>query len=278
MKKMVVCADDYGQNPTISSVIRELAEKRRITAISCMTNSYFWPNEAKKLLSLQDNIDIGLHLNLTEGKALSHFDTEKKELLSLKKLLLNTFTKKYTATRLEEELTAQFEQFTLEMGREPDFIDGHQHIHHLPQVREALLALYQKKNLGKKTVYIRSVAINNWKQSFKQGYLLKRSIIHLTGATALQKELKKAGILYNPHFAGVYNFQQAKNYPNIFQQILKNCADKTLIMCHPGQQDNQAFDAIADSRMHEFSYLSSSLFIEDCKKFNIQLTRFQDIV
>ena len=40
---------------------------------------------------------------------------------------------------MTREVRAQFEAFADAFGRPPDFVDGHQHVHLFPQVREAVL-------------------------------------------------------------------------------------------------------------------------------------------
>ena len=45
---------------------------------------------------------------------------------------------------LEAEIAAQIRMFGHEFGRAPDFIDGHQHVHIFPQVRDALFAVARK--------------------------------------------------------------------------------------------------------------------------------------
>ena len=70
-KRIVLCADDYGQAPAISDGIIELLKDQRLSAVSCMTNTPDWPIYAKNLLPFRLERDIGLHFNLTEGKPLS---------------------------------------------------------------------------------------------------------------------------------------------------------------------------------------------------------------
>ena len=41
--------------------------------------------------------------------------------------------------RLTIEVATQVEAFVTAFGRPPDFIDGHQHVHLFPQVRDAVL-------------------------------------------------------------------------------------------------------------------------------------------
>ena len=47
--------------------------------------------------------------------------------------------------------------------------------------------------------------------------------------------------------------------------------DKTLIMCHPATALPHEFDEIQTARIHEYQYLNSEQFIQDCQKFGIQL-------
>lgn len=64
---IMVCADDYALSEPISWGILELAQKRRISAISCMTESCYWPEHARALDFAGKHVALGLHFNLTEG-------------------------------------------------------------------------------------------------------------------------------------------------------------------------------------------------------------------
>ena len=41
----------------------------------------------------------------------------------------------------------QWDLFVSVLGKQPDFIDGHQHIHQFPFIRDILLQLLKEKNL-----------------------------------------------------------------------------------------------------------------------------------
>ena len=68
---LALCADDFGLAPGLSRGIARLAAARRLTAISCITNSPHWPDASGWLQGLPDTVDVGLHLNFTEGRPLS---------------------------------------------------------------------------------------------------------------------------------------------------------------------------------------------------------------
>ena len=48
-KKLTLCADDYGLAPGVNDGICQLVKNGRINAVSCMTSTSFWKQDAKKL-------------------------------------------------------------------------------------------------------------------------------------------------------------------------------------------------------------------------------------
>jgi predicted glycoside hydrolase/deacetylase ChbG (UPF0249 family) len=143
---ITVCADDYAQNEAVSKGILQLLEKKKIHATSCLVTTQYWPEHAV-WLKKNKHAKVGLHLNLTEGEGF----------MGLNALLIKSHLRLLNKTKLKAQITAQLEAFAQHMGREPDYIDGHQHVHHLPQVRDALmdvyLARYPKRDVFMRTVY-----------------------------------------------------------------------------------------------------------------------------
>ena len=140
-KQIIVCADDFGQNVAISEGIVQLAEQKRVNAISCMVNSEFWYDAYPALLGLQSSTYIGLHLNFTQGHALSDAWRNRHGTLftGLPALLKHAYLSQLDTVAIRSEIKAQFEVFHQSMKAWPDFIDGHQHIHQLPGIREILI-------------------------------------------------------------------------------------------------------------------------------------------
>ena len=65
MKRLVVCADDFGQSAPVDAGILTLARAGRLTAVSCLSEA---PDFARSAPALRDSgADAGLHLDLTEG-------------------------------------------------------------------------------------------------------------------------------------------------------------------------------------------------------------------
>lgn len=261
MKNIILCADDYGQNVAISQAIIHLIEKNCLSATSCMTTTGYWPEAAKMLTVYQDQIDVGLHFNLTE------------ERIPLYKLIIKSYQKRLDKTALENECHAQIDAFVDQFKKLPDFIDGHQHIHQLPLLREVILKVYQLRLRANKT-YIRSIySPTDYYRVWGNAYV-KRCVLQLCGARALKLKLLQHQIPHNLSFAGVHSFAENQNYAKIFQGFFKRIKNQGLIMCHPGlpTQDKKK-DPIGVARYQEYQYLGSEQFKYDCKRYQIKLTR-----
>ena len=129
-KRIAVCADDFGLHGGINDAVMVLARGGRITAIACMVGGPAWAAGARELQTLRgDHVDIGLHLDFTEFEA-PH---------SLPRLIVRACTRRLDAALVRERIHAQLGAFEQAIGRAPDFVDGHQHVHQLPVIGDALL-------------------------------------------------------------------------------------------------------------------------------------------
>ncbi|HSW70827.1 MAG TPA: ChbG/HpnK family deacetylase [Gammaproteobacteria bacterium] len=273
MKEIILCADDYGLNASVSQGIIQLLAQNRLSAVSCLTTFTGWKEQAAWLKKYQDQVALGLHFNLTEGKALSlaYQSRYGKNFSPLPRVMVRAFLRKWEITVLAQECQAQLDAFVAALGRLPDFIDGHLHIHQLPQVREAVLRVYERSLRGK-NAYLRSVS--NMVKSLDWGSQLKQAIIYCCGAAAFQRRLKKQAVPHNTAFGGIYAFPQAADYGRILPYFLKQISNKGLIMCHPGLDQNQGpQDLIAAARFHEYRYLSSEQFVADCQSAGVRLAK-----
>ncbi len=87
-------------------------------------------------------VAIGLHVTLTgKFKPMSpgFRPTRYGTFVSLAEMMVRGRLGLLDRRRLAAEIATQLEAFVVRFGQPPDFIDGHQHVHLFPQVREALL-------------------------------------------------------------------------------------------------------------------------------------------
>ncbi|OGT47302.1 MAG: hypothetical protein A3E83_00790 [Gammaproteobacteria bacterium RIFCSPHIGHO2_12_FULL_41_20] len=273
MRHVVLCADDYGQNLAISQGIIALLQASRLSATSCLTNADHWLDHAKWLLPFQGKLDIGMHFNLTEGNALSTTFSHYygSHLFSLGHLMMRAYARQLNQAVIEDECCAQLERFVSATGMLPDFIDGHQHVHQLPIVREAMLNVCAKRLCGQH-FYVRCVNDRLIMSDWLHGCGVKKSLI-LVGTCGLRRLLQQAHIPYNTSFSGIYVFNQAQNYATLFPRFLDGVQDGGLIMCHPGMGEQEG-DPIGSVRGHEYRYFSGEQFLKDCRQKNVVISRF----
>ena len=80
------------------------------------------------------SLDVGLHLDLTEHT----FDAQLRRSLPVLIALAET-AGWIDGTGARAKSTAQLEAFEQAVGRAPAHVDGHQHVHQFPVIREALI-------------------------------------------------------------------------------------------------------------------------------------------
>lgn len=268
IKNIILCADDYGENPSISQAIIKLVTKKRLSAVSAMVTGPNFITAGAVIAPYSNAIDIGIHFNLTKAPLLTSLKP-----FSLKKLILHMLVKKELPLAIIFELKKQFETFVSVIGKAPVFIDGHQHIHELPLIRDFLLKQYKDWFVQKKA-YVRSTYIPHAYTEITTSGYIKKNIIQWLGAKSLQEKLLQMGIPHNSAFSGIYNFKTVKPYPLIFQSFLRKIVDRGLIMCHPGLLQGPNDDPIAMARANEFTYFISDGFLQDLSNFHIALKPF----
>lgn len=272
-KKIVLCADDYGLNESVSSAIVSLAQQQRISATSCMTNSTDWPKWGQQLLPFCDKIDVGLHVNFTTGQALipSMSFLQAGRFPRLKTVLVKSICRQLNPEDIKKEVHAQLDRFIDVLGRMPDYLDGEQHVHHFPIIQDVILEVIKARL--PQTTYVRSVVnITGTANDHFKAWVIKH-----TGAMSLQRKLRQAGLEYNRSFSGLYAFSKAEHFPRYFSGFLRAIGHKGLIYCHPGLASVAPNDPLCASRPQEYAYLQGDAFLRDLNRYHVCLSRFLHI-
>lgn len=252
MKPIIICADDYAQSPAIDEAILTLIAQNRLSATSCMVLSPRWDVAAKALTSaVRTKADIGLHLDFTHfGQAYAH-----------PKLIAHSHLRNLPTQRIQQSIHTQLDRFEQALGTPPDYVDGHQHVHQLPQIRDLLL----------NTLKARYPHQLPWIRIAKppSGTGLKASIIKLLGANALERSAKQMGFACSGYLLGVYDFSgDCQQYESQLTQWISSIpavvntslqAHTPVLMCHPAihKPGSELNDPIYQARLNEFSVLNS---------------------
>ncbi len=255
-----VCMDDVGLVGGVAEAAVRLAAGRRVSAATCVTTALAWPSEgAAVAAAASDALELGLHLNLTEGPPLSHdLAAVWPELPPLRTLLAAAHVGRLPLAAIGVELRAQFDAFADVVGRPPDFIDGHQHVHHLPGVRRLVVdAAVEGGRPGE------AIAVRNTGRVCGPGNPLKRFIIERSGGRALSRLLASRGVPTNSALLGVYDFH-ARDYRALLRGWLAAAPDEGgLLVCHPRIGPVDAREPISAARSREFAYLASDTVVDD---------------
>ena len=278
--QIVICADDYGLSAGIGQAIRDLIPRGRLTATSCMTTSDSWPSEAEYLRPLADHCDVGLHLTLTDQRAAAPMPGLAPEgrLPSLGALMVAAAARRLDRGEIEAEIERQIARFETAMGVLPAFVDGHQHVHQLPVVRDALLAVYERL-LRRHGAWLRYCV------EPIHGILTRRVAPLRAGTVALlgrrfARDARSAGIRGNTGFRGVRSFAAREDFPSLMGRFLSQPKNGMVIMCHPGIPDDtlSRLDRVVEPRMAEYAYLRSSAFGALLSETRVSLARLGEIV
>jgi len=258
-----LCADDFGLAPPISQGIAELAHQGRLNAVSCLVTGPHWPADAALLAGLPPDVKLGLHFNLTHGEPASPALRDRwPRLPALPMLMLRAALAMLPRAALADEWRAQWQRFVDAVGRAPDFIDGHQHVHHLPGVRKIVLEAALESG----------AAVRNTGRVAGPGHTFKRRVIERSGGRALQRELVARGIAHNAVLVGVYDFD-ARDYRALMRAWLAALPDEgALLLCHPARGAvASGDDPIAEARGREAAYLVSREFLDDLADAGVSL-------
>jgi predicted glycoside hydrolase/deacetylase ChbG (UPF0249 family) len=256
-----LCADDFGLSPGVSRAIAGLLEAGRLSATSCMTKAAYWPETAPLLKPLEGKAAIGLHVTLTSLPPHP----------PLPELLKRSWLRALKQDEIEAELHAQIDAFEEALGRLPDFLDGHQHVHVLPVIRDAVLHVMTTRLKG---AWMRDV----WEPL---PHLLrvapnpaKAMLLNILGFVMHQKA-RRLGIPTNRGFRGAYDLLgKVPVYETLFPRFLADAQPNMLIMCHPAFVDSELVngpDPVHAPREAERAYLASDLFARHLAEAGVAL-------
>ena len=269
MKRFILSADDFAMHGAIDIAIIDLIRKDRLSATSCLTLSPYW-QQASKLIDteIKSKADIGLHLDFT------HFPQSIKKPLPL--IIAQSLYRGFSDIAIRRSIEKQLTIFEDALGYGPDYVDGHQHVHQLPQIRELLLEILT--NRYQKLPWIRISC-----PSLQDGF--KATLIRILGAEEMRIAARSEGFRISERLLGVYDFTHGgltfeKKLNRWLAYISKEGGQyKTAFMCHPaaGEMGKRAAshhdDPIFLARVNEYNLLGSNRFLDLINRFGLKIEK-----
>lgn len=274
LSAITLCADDYGLAPGVSDAILALVDMGRLQATGCMTGSPHWPHAAPLLRILEDKVDVGVHLTLTDQSPLGPMPdlAPNGKLPSLPVLLKRAVTRRLDRAEIAAELERQFDSFEEHFGRAPDFLDGHHHIHQLPTIGEVVLDLWRRRMKGRG--WVRS-CVEPLPAILRRGVDPFRAAIISGLGHGFRRRLQALGVPHNTSFRGVYDFSGRVPFDRLFRRFTDAPGPRALMMIHPGKVDDalRAADCLTAQREVEFAFLASDACVLSLAERGISLRR-----
>lgn len=274
LKRIRLCADDYGLSRGVNEAICTLAGAGRLNAVSVMmvAPACGCDDVAALEAAARANPDcaVGLHVTLTAPfRPLTlHFrPLEADAFPHLGTLLLRAMARRLDREILRAEIIAQIDAFTTAFGKPPAFVDGHQHVQLFPKVRDAFLQAVSER------------APEAWVRQCGRtpGTSLPtdaKSLLLEGLSRAFRARAKIHGLRFNAGFAGAYDFSNQRNFAALTAAFLDGLGDGGLMMCHPGFVDDEltALDPVTVQREREFQFFSGDTFPKLLAERNMTLS------
>ncbi len=305
-RAVIINVDDLGLSDAVNKAVIRLAERGLIGASSYMVGGTISASDIRKLAEL--NVDIGLHLDLT-----GIFDSSLRG--SLKSIIIASYLRRINPKKLNTIIEQQLDAFEDKFGHPPVFIDGHQHIHQFPAIRQCLITLlvnrYGADSSAAISARVTTPLVND----------LKSWIIYSLGGRAWRKLCADNNITTNDKFGGVYGFdadiqqlavlwskwlkgaprtkfltpglhkmtatledlgtysQYGSTVPAIHSVPLGMPREvkTSVIMCHPAVPASDWQDEIKAAREREFEWLMSHEFEDLLQQNEVRLVNWSDI-
>jgi predicted glycoside hydrolase/deacetylase ChbG (UPF0249 family) len=228
------------------------------------------------------NADVGMHLVLTQFVPLGPMPrlAASGALPRLNRLMALAYTGGLDPVEIGDEIDRQLDAFERGMGRPPDHVDGHHHVHQLPVVRDALI-----QRLGQRLPFgtAMRVCYEPLRAILERRIAMLRATVIAAGARHLRRAVAVQNIPCNRRFSGVRDFKEKVSYRDLFRRFIGRESGirpkGLLIMCHPGCPDAmlRASDSVIEPRKDEFVYLASGEFFEDLDVAGMRVGRFRDL-
>jgi predicted glycoside hydrolase/deacetylase ChbG (UPF0249 family) len=276
---LIVTADDFGIGVETSRGIIQAHLQGPVTATSMMTVTGDHARASVELLSQAPNLDVGLHLVLTNcgaaplcARRSSGLLNRHGQFLSNAKLWAKAFLKRLNPRAVADEIAAQAQMFQTLLGRRPDYVDCHHHAHQLPIVREALLEVMRHELLPR----VSRITVEP-PQMLKKVHSAgaKRRAANFLGRRAAEK-FSQAFLWSNEYYFGMLSPHDLRSsFP--WKHYLENLKTIGVVewIVHPGLDDPSLIgrDSYQRQRVTELNALTSPEGIAQCEPLRRHLAR-----
>lgn len=260
-----VVADDFGMHSAVDEAVVLLASRGRLSGTGCLVDGPSFADGAGSLLA--SGLQCGLHLNFTESFG------ARGVFMPLGQLLRACWARRLDPASIQRQIASQLDRYEAVMGQAPQYVDGHQHVHQFPQIREMLFAeLERRYPAGLPRPWLRSTLAGR-QTGVPVGLRFKAHSIAALGGRRHVRLACRHGFETNRRLLGVYDFRGgAQTYEGLLQCWLEGARAGDLIMCHPAVQSVPG-DPLGAQRQAEFEVWASDATGALLERLGVQISR-----
>ena len=239
-------ADDLGLAEGVDAAILDLAQSGRLQGASLLVNGPTATAAMQAWRDLADPPPLSLHVCLTEGHGLPDCPEIPTGFGTLLLASLLPWQRRRIAPQLHTVLLQQISRYRQLTGLRHIRLDGHQHIHLVPLVLDAVLDLASDESI----TWVRTtreplpegLPLRLWWRSLQTGGLLKWLVLQLLSWLAIQR-LRRAGLQTNRRFAGVlfsgsmFGIAFRRCWETSYSSITAERAAQPVVLIHPALPD-----------------------------------------
>lgn len=277
-RKFILNADDFGMSNDFNRAVLYACERGLLKSASLCANGPAFDNAVNEILPECQSLGVGVHLNIIEGKALTHCHLLTDDNGNFNKgylsLILKSKNKEFQK-QIEAEFRAQIEKAMKFV--KPDHLDSHVHTHAIPEIFKIVVKLAKEYNIP----YIRTqheafYTVPKVSKHLNLRYpanILK--ILLLNYFTKLnKKQLEASGIKTNDYLLGVgYTGMMDKMTVECGLKVLPevNCIAEALI--HPCKYNSN----IRNSHYNEFLITQNKELENEIYRLGFEITNYKQL-
>jgi hopanoid biosynthesis associated protein HpnK len=204
MRRLIVCADDFGLDPAVNSAVEEAHRHGILSTASLMVGA---PAAADAVIRARRlaGLHVGLHLVLVDGcpvsppaKVAGLVGADGRFDPNMARAGLRFFCLPEIRRQLAREIRAQFEAFAA-TGLALDHVNTHKHMHLHPTVAALILAI--GRDYGMKAMRVPAEPAAALRAAFPQERA--RTPLYRPWVERLRRRLRHAGLEVNDHVFGL---------------------------------------------------------------------------
>jgi len=257
---LIINADDFGLSPGVNRGILEAHAAGAVTSASLLANA---PGLADAVTRLRaaPTLQVGLHLNLTDGQPAARPDDvsslcnpHTRTFYSLPQLIARALFGRIARDHVVAECGAQLSRLR-ELGVRVGHIDSHRHVHALPVVGSAVLEVAARKGVSA----VRIPEESSPRRSMRLGRALAAASLRVawrfaTNGHTDHRRLRRADRFWGFGLLGALDFQ--RRLLAILDQLEPGTTE---LMVHPGYVDRELaeWDSYTTPRERELAALCS---------------------